>query len=212
MKEYDYYLFDFDGTLCDTTEGIFNSIIYSLEWYGIKEDNIEKLRFFVGPPLFESYKTVYGVNDEDAIKLIEKYRERYKVKAAEESCLYEGIRELLIRLKEKGKKVAIASSKPEIFVKEICKYHNISEYFDFISAEQLNKNHSSKEDLINACLDFFGNPPKSTVLMTGDRFYDIDGAKAVGVDSAGAIYGFGTEDELRKAGATHILKSPEDIL
>lgn len=212
MKEYDYYLFDFDGTLCDTTEGIFNSVIYSLHCFGIEEDDREKLRFFVGPPLFESYKTLYGVSDDEAKYLIEKYRERYRVKAAEESALYDGITEMLQKLKAKGKKIAIASSKPEIFVKEISNYHNISQYYDFISAEQLNKNHSSKEELINTCLDFFGNPSKESVLMVGDRFYDIDGAKAVGVDSAGAIYGFGTEEELRNAGATYILSSPDDII
>lgn len=212
MKEYDYYLFDFDGTLCDTTEGIFNSVIYSLHCFGIEEDDREKLRFFVGPPLFESYKTLYGVSDDEAKYLIEKYRERYRVKAAEESSLYNGITEMLQKLKAKGKKIAIASSKPEIFVKEISNYHNISQYYDFISAEQLNKNHSSKEELINTCLDFFGNPTKESVLMVGDRFYDIDGAKAVGVDSAGAIYGFGTEEELRNAGATYILSSPDDVI
>jgi phosphoglycolate phosphatase len=212
MKEYNYYLFDFDGTLCDTTEGIFNSVIYSLHCFGIEEDDREKLCFFVGPPLFESYKTLYGVSDDEAKYLIEKYRERYRVKAAEESALYDGITEMLQKLKAKGKKIAIASSKPEIFVKEISDYHNISQYYDFISAEQLNKNHSSKEELINTCLDFFGNPTKESVLMVGDRFYDIDGAKAVGVDSAGAIYGFGTEEELRNAGATYILSSPDDII
>ena len=212
MKEYKYYLFDFDGTLCDTTEGIFNSVIYSLKCFGIEETDMEKLRFFVGPPLFESYKTLYGVSDDDAKYLIEKYRERYRIKAAEESALYEGIREMLASLKARGKKIAIASSKPEIFVKEISDYHNITQYYDFISAEKLSNNHSSKEQLISTCLDFFGNPPKEDVLMIGDRFYDIDGAKAVGVDSAGAIYGFGTEDELRNAGATYILKSPDEII
>ena len=105
MKEYNYYLFDFDGTLCDTTEGIFNSIIYSLDCYGIKETDIEKLRYFVGPPLFESYKKIYNVSDEDAQWLIDKYRERYREKAAEESKVYGGIPQLLKRLKENGKKI-----------------------------------------------------------------------------------------------------------
>ncbi len=212
MKEYNYYLFDFDGTLCDTTEGIFNSIIYSLQCFGIEETDIEKLRYFVGPPLFESYKTVYGVSDDDAIWLIAKYRERYKEKAAEESAIYTGIPEMLRALKENDKKIAVASSKPKTFVDEISKHHDIYKYYDFVSAEDFKNNHSSKKVLINACLDFFGNPPKDEVLMVGDRFYDIDGAKATGVDSAGAIYGFGTEEELTKAGATYILNAPEDLL
>ncbi len=212
MKEYNYYLFDFDGTLCDTTEGIFNSIIYSLECYGIEENDREKLGFFVGPPLFESYKTIYGVSDEDANWLIAKYRERYKLKAAEESVLYDGIIDLLKELKNRGKKIAIASSKPRFFVEEISKHHGIDVYYDFISAEDFKNNHSSKKDLINTCLEFFGNPEKSEVIMVGDRFYDIDGAKGAGVDSAGAVYGFGTEEELTNAGATYILNTPEDLL
>ena len=212
MKDYDFYLFDFDGTLCNTTEGIFNSILYSLEWYGIKETDFKKLEYFVGPPLFESYKTVYGVSDEDANLLIAKYRERYKTKAAEESAVYDGIKEMLRTLKQRGKKIAIASSKPKTFVDEISEYHDIYKYYDFVSAEDFKNNHSSKKDLINACLDYFGNPDKEKVLMIGDRFYDIDGAKAVGIDSAGAVYGFGTEEELKNAGATYILNNPSDLI
>lgn len=212
MKEYNYYLFDFDGTLCDTTEGIFKSILYSLECYGIIETDMEKLNFFVGPPLFVGYKETYGVSDEDAHWLIAKYRERYREKAAEESSIYDGIKELLAALKSKGKKIAIASSKPRIFVEEISAYHGIDKYIDFISAEELKSTHSSKEELINACLSFFNNPDKSEVIMIGDRFYDIDGAKAAGVDSAGAVYGFGTAEELTKAGATYILNTPQELL
>lgn len=212
MKEYNYYLFDFDGTLCDTTEGIFKSILYSLECYGITETDMEKLNFFVGPPLFVGYKETYGVSDEDTHWLIAKYRERYRVKAAEESSIYDGIKELLVALKSKGKKIAIASSKPRIFVEEISAYHGIDKYIDFISAEELKSTHSSKEELINACLSFFNNPDKSEVIMVGDRFYDIDGAKAAGIDSAGAVYGFGTAEELTKAGATYILNAPQELL
>ncbi len=212
MKEYDYYLFDFDGTLCDTTEGIFNSIIYALECYGIKETDRKKLEYFVGPPLFHSFKTVYGVNDDDANWLIEKYRERYREKASEESLIYDGVKELLKTLHKKGKKIAVASSKPKKFVDEISQYHDIFKYYDFVSAEDFKNNHSSKKELIEACLDFFGNPDKSRVLMIGDRFYDIDGAKEAGVDSAGAVYGFGTEEELKNAGATHILFTLDDLI
>ena len=212
MKEYKYYLFDFDGTLCDTTEGIFKSVIYSLECFGIAENDLEKLRFFIGPPLFESYKTLYNVSDEDANWLIAKYRERYKTKAAEESSVYPGVIKLLESLKKSGKKIAIASSKPEFFVNEISKHHDIDKYYDFVAAETFKNNHSSKKELIERCLEFFGSPSKEEVLMVGDRFYDIDGAAAVGLDSAGAVYGFGTEEELTKAGATHILSKPFDLL
>ncbi len=211
MKDYDFYLFDFDGTLCDTTEGIFNSIIYALDCYGIKETDRKKLEYFVGPPLFHSFKTIYGVNDEDANWLIAKYRERYREKASEESLIYGGVKAMLKALHEKGKKIAVASSKPKTFVDEISKHHDIYKYYDFVSAEDFKNNHSSKKELIEACFEYFENPDKSKVLMIGDRFYDIDGAKEAGVDSAGAVYGFGTEEELKKAGATYIIYSPEEL-
>ena len=111
MKEYEYYIFDFDGTLVDSSEGIYNSIIYALKEFGIEENDREKLRYFIGPPLFHSFKHIYGVNDEESNWLVAKYRERYKVKGCAESIVYSGVPEMLKALKEKGKKIAIASSK-----------------------------------------------------------------------------------------------------
>lgn len=212
MKEYKYYIFDFDGTLVDSSEGIFNCIVYALKEFGIEESNRDILRVFMGPPLFESFKKVYNVSDDDSNWLVEKYRERYRVKACEESVLYDGVKEMLKALKDKGKIVAIASSKPQKFVDEIAEYLGIASFFDFVSAETFNSIHSSKKDLINAVLEHFGNPDKSECIMIGDRFYDIDGANAVGIDSAGAVFGMGEAEELTQAGATYLLNSPDDLL
>lgn len=212
MKEYDYYIFDFDGTLVDSSEGIYNSIIYALKEFGIEENDREKLRYFIGPPLFHSFKHIYGVNDEDSNWLVAKYRERYKVKGCAESLVYEGVPEMLEQLKQRGKKIAIASSKPKQFVDEISEHLGIFSYYDYVSAESFDKTHSSKEALINAVLEHFENPPKEKCLMIGDRFYDIDGAKATGLDSAGALYGLGEIEELTNAGATYLLYNTTDIL
>ncbi len=211
MKDYKIYIFDFDGTLVDSTEGIYNSIIYALKEYGIIENDKEKLKYFIGPPLFHSFKKIYNVSDEDADWLIKKYRERYKEKSCEESIVYPDIPETLKKLKENGKKIAIASSKPQHFVDEISKHLGIYEYYDFVSAETFTNKESSKEDLINAVLKHFNNPDKADCLMIGDRFYDIDGAKATGLDSAGALFGLGEEEELKNAGATYLLNSPFDL-
>ena len=119
---------------------------------------------------------------------------------------------MLEQLKQRGKKIAIASSKPKQFVDEISKHLGIFEYYDFVSAETFDKTHSSKEDLINTVLEHFENPPKEKCLMIGDRFYDIDGAKATGLDSAGALYGLGEIQELTTAGATYLLNTPFDLL
>lgn len=212
MKEYKYYIFDFDGTLVDSSEGIYNSIIFALKEFGIEENDREKLRYFIGPPLFEAFKHIYKVNDDDANWLVAKYRERYKVKGCAESVVYDSVPEMLKALKEKGKKIAIASSKPKQFVDEISKHLGIFDYYDYVSAESFDKTHSSKEDLINNVLEHFGNPPKEDCLMIGDRFYDIDGAKATELDSAGALFGLGEVKELTEAGATYLLNNPADLL
>lgn len=211
MKDYTYYLFDFDGTLCDSTEGIINSVIYALKCYGIEETDREKLKYFIGPPLFQSFKDLYNVSDEDSLWLVEKYRERYRADGYKESEIYDGVKDMLKNLKARGKKIAVASSKPKFFVEQISENIGISEYYDFISAEKFSNTTSSKKDLINACLEFFGNPPKSEVLMVGDRHFDINGAKDAGCDSAGAVFGLGEVEELTEAGATWLLYKPEDI-
>ena len=120
--------------------------------------------------------------------------------------------EMLKALKEKGKKIAIASSKPKQFVDEISQHLGIFDYYDYVSAESFDKTHSSKEELINNVLEHFGNPDKSKCLMIGDRFYDIDGAKATGLESAGAIFGLGEVKELTEAGATYLLNDPMELV
>lgn len=211
MKEYKLYIFDFDGTIADTVPGIINSAKYALDFYGIEEKDEKRLDYFIGPPLFDSFKTLYNVSDEMADKLIVKYRERYKIKASEESSVYDGVEEMLKELKKKGKKIAVASSKPLLFVEDISKHHGIYDYFDYISAETFANTHSRKAELITDVLEHFGITDKSEAIMTGDRFYDIEGAVATGIDSAGALYGFGTEKELKEAGATYLLDTPAQL-
>ncbi len=212
MKEYEYYIFDFDGTICDTTEGIYNSVLHSLKVFGITEEHPERLSFFIGPPLFVSYKKLYNVSDEDAHKLIAIYRARYKDKAPEESVPYDGVTQMLAELKRRGKKLAVATSKPLPFIESIMARHDLRKYFDFIAAATFENTDPSKKQLVESCMEFFGDRDKSKYLMTGDRLFDIEGAIQAGIDSAGAVYGFGTEEELTEAGATHLLFDVNDIL
>lgn len=212
MKDYDIYIFDFDGTLSDTIPGVKNSVKYALLCYGIEETDDKKLDYFVGPPLYESFTKLYGADHETANGMIEKYRERYKLKACEESTLYDGVKDMLEALKCKGKKLAIASSKPLPFVESISKALGIYGLFDFISAETFNHIHSDKCALITDALTALSCTDKAKAIMIGDRFYDIEGANKAGIDSAGALYGFGEKDELTKAGATYLLESPFDLV
>ncbi len=212
LKEYDYYIFDFDGTVSDTIPGVKNCVKYALSFFGINETDDKKLDYFIGPPLYESFTKIYGADHDTANKMIEKYRERYSVTAADESELYDGVKEMLCELKARGKHLAIASSKPEKFVKAIAEKLGILELFEVIEAETFEHISSSKKDLINGALTKMNVTDKSKAIMTGDRFYDIDGAKGAGIDSAGAVYGFGTQEELKNAGADYLLFKPSDLI
>ncbi|MGI6745793.1 MAG: 5'-nucleotidase [Firmicutes bacterium ADurb.Bin300] len=212
MKEYDYYLFDFDGTIMDTERSIKSCVIYALNFFGINEDNPDNLDGFIGPPLFQSFKRYYGVSDELANSLILKYRERYAQEGCLDCSVYDGIPEVLRELKNRGKKIAIASSKPIRFVEKISKHFGLYEYFDAVCAESFDEINSGKKLLIEKALDMLGCKDKSKAVMVGDRYLDIEGALKVGIDSAGAVFGFGTKEELENAGATWLIFNSQELL
>ena len=212
MKDYDYYLFDFDGTIMDTEKSIKSSLLFALDFYGIHGVTADRLDSFIGPPLFVSFKTNFGVTEERAAELVAKYRERYHAGGCFECTLYDGVLTVFEELKKRGKKIAVASSKPAGLVKTISDYHDITKYYDAVSAESLDKTGSDKKELIETALDMLGCTDKSRAVMVGDRYLDIEGAKGAGIDSAGAVFGFGTEQELKNAGATYLLYKATDLL
>lgn len=212
MKQYEYYIFDFDGTVMNTERGIKNSIVYALESIGVHETDMKKLDYFIGPPLYDGFRTVYGVSDGQAKELIVKYRERYSAGGCLESDLYDGVSETLTELKNRGKSVAVASSKPTAFIEKIAKHAGVYDCFDVICGESFSNTSSSKKDLIGQALSETGCTDKSLALMTGDRHYDILGARDAGVASAGAVYGFGTAEELTQAGADFLINDIRELL
>ncbi len=212
MKDYDYYLFDFDGTIMDTERSIKSCVVYALDFYGIGGAADATLDNFIGPPLFDSFKKYFGASDERAKELVQKYRERYHAGGCYDCTLYDGVLEVFLELKKRGKKIAVASSKPEGLVKMISDYHDISRYYDAVSAESLENTSSDKRELIENALAMLGCTDKARALMIGDRYLDIEGALKAGVDSAGAVFGFGTEEELKTAGATYLLHKASDLL
>ncbi len=212
MKEYDYYLFDFDGTIMDTQKSIKSCVMYALSFYGITENDPNVLDGFIGPPLFQSFKDYYNVPDELANLLVLKYRERYGAQGCLDCEVYDGVREVLSELKKRGKKIAVASSKPVKFIEKISESFDIYKYFDAVSAESFDKSFSGKKALIENALYMLGCADKSKALMIGDRYLDIEGASAAGIDGAGAVFGFGTSEELEKAGAAYLLFDARELL
>lgn len=211
MKVYNTVLFDLDGTISDSGEGITNSVKYSLKKFGIEENDFEKLKRFVGPPLYASYEKYYGFSHEEAIKAVEYYREYYNAGGIFELRIYDGVIDLLKYLKMSGKKIILATSKPEIYAEKIAKKFGFYELFDNISGALLDGSRIEKDDIIRYALERVGESDISKCIMIGDRSYDVLGAKAFNMDSIGVTWGYGDRAELHAAGATYIVDKAEEI-
>ena len=210
---FSYVIFDFDGTVVDTGEGIIKSLQYSFEQMGREIPDMSDLRRFIGPPIHYSYTHYYGVSEQQVGEYIKKYRERYTEKGIYECELYTGIVELIDSLKAKGVKVGIASSKPLRLIYSVADYLGITDKFDAVVGVRIDdSNHSSKTGLILEAMELMGAEDKAEVLMVGDRLYDIEGARGAGVKSCGVLWGYGSEEEFREYKADFIVNSADEIL
>ncbi len=212
-KKYSYIFFDLDGTLTDPREGITKSVQYALKHMGILETDLKKLEPFIGPPLMESFAAYYGFGVEDCRKCVEYYREYFSEKGWQENLLFEGVKELLLRLRKHGKVVAIASSKPEYFVRKILQHFEVDELFDEICGATMGEERTKKEEVIEELLKRLGLTEKDRerILMVGDRRHDAEGARVFGIDCLGVAMGFAEEGELEKAGVIATAKTMEEV-
>lgn len=207
---YKSVIFDFDGTICDTGEGVKKSAKYALDAFNIPSDDWQTLDCFIGPPLLVTFQEQFNQSAADADLLVQKFRERYTNTGIYECELYNGIKQLLINLKDDGMKIGIASSKPQVFVETLLNKFAIAKYFDSVCATSFAADCESKQNIIARCLKELETEPKDA-LIVGDRFYDIDGAKADMVDGAGALWGYGSKFEFIECGAKYIVDKVEDI-
>lgn len=213
MANFNYVIFDFDGTVADTGEGILKSLQYSFTAMGDEAPDLSDLTKFIGPPVYYSYTTFYGIAEDKVDLYIRKYRERYSEKGIYESGVYDGIAELINGLKNKNIKIGIASSKPERLIYAVADYLGITSLFDVIvGVKSDNSKHSTKAGLIAQAMNDMGADDKNKVLMVGDRCFDIDGAHEAGIKCCGALWGFGSEEEFRAHKAEYIVKHPSEIL
>lgn len=203
-------LFDLDGTLTDPAEGITNSVAYALERYGIKVEDKRSLYSFIGPPLNDSFMRYYGFTPEKAMEAIRVYREYFRDKGIFENEVYEDVPELLEKIKKSGKKVVLATSKPEEFALRILEHFDLIGYFDVVAGASMDEKRNKKGDVIRYAMEKGGFSAKGAV-MIGDREHDIFGAKENGIPSIGVLYGYGDREELESAGADYIAEAVEDI-
>ena len=209
MKQ-NYIFFDLDGTLTESGPGIINSVRYALKRWGIEEADDAALYRFIGPPLVYSFSTFYGFSKEDAVKAMAVYREYYAVHGIFENSVYKGIPQLLAALKDAGKHLCVATGKPEKFMFPILKHYDLFKYFDFCGGSDEAETHADKTTVIRYVMDGCG-AKANDVVMVGDRRHDVDGAKATGVSCVGILYGYGSREELKTAGADYIAPTVDDL-
>ncbi len=208
---YNTVLFDLDGTLTDPGMGITNSVAHALKKYGIEVEDKRELYKFIGPPLHESFMKYYGFSEKEAETAIVYYREYFRDTGIFENEVYNGIENLLKEIKASGRKIILATSKPEEFAKRILVHFGLDKYFDFAAGATMDTSRSKKGDVIAYALKECGCSSKNAV-MVGDRMHDILGAKENGLASIGVLFGYGSREELENAGADYIAETVDDII
>ena len=209
---YNTILFDADGTLSDSKPGIRKGIEYSLSQFNMKLSE-EGINRFLGPPIRDSFRDFCNFDEDKCELAVKYYREYYSTTGLLENTLYPGMRELLTELKKQGKRLMVATSKPQPFTDRIMEYFKIDGLFDIIVGASMDGSMDRKADIIRYALESCGvadDPSKA--LMVGDRKYDMIGANEVGTAAVGVLYGYGSREELELSGATYIAESVQDIL
>ena len=202
-------LFDLDGTLTDSGEGIINCAIFAMEKLGVPVPPREKMGVFVGPPLWDTFRD-FGVPSNRLDEAVDIFRSRYVPIGKFENTPYPGIREVLEALRNQGRKLYVATSKPEVTAREILDHFDLSRYFTEICGATIDKSRSAKEEVIAYLLSLDGCQENS--VMVGDTAFDVIGAAAHGIPTIGAAWGYGKTEDMVSAGAAAIAQSPEDLL
>ena len=209
---FQYCFLDLDGTLTDSGIGITNSVMYALEKYGITVTDRRTLYSFIGPPLPDSFRKYCGFSESQTAQAVYYYREYFRKRGMFENSVYQGIPELLTELKKKRIRIVLATSKPYEFSVRILKHFDLYQFFDQVGAATMDGRISTKTDVIAHLLEDMEITDKDAVLMVGDRDQDIEGAGANGLKSAGVLWGYGSLDELKSAGADYLVSDTKDLL
>ena len=212
MSKPTYCFFDLDGTITDSAPGITGSVRYAMNKMGKEIPDGLDLRCFIGPPLLYGFSTFCGMSEADSIRAVELYRENYRAGGMLDCRVYDGIRNTLEALSERGVTLVLATCKPHEFATRILAHFDLLRYFSFVSGPEMDGTRNTKAEVIAYALEHFGITDKSSVLMIGDRADDVIGAAANAIDCAGVLWGFGSQDELKRAGAVAVLNIPSDIL
>ena len=204
-------LFDLDGTLTDSFEGIANSALYALHKMGVTEYNKSNLNFFIGPPLYDSFGAIFDGDKQKVDRAISLYREYFVERGWKENSVYDGVPQMLQQLKDMDKTLLVATSKPELFARRIVEHFDLNKYFTFVAGASMDDSRTKKAKVIEYAIASVGIDKNETI-MIGDRNHDILGAKQCGLKSMGVLYGYGDRQEHTAAGADYIAETPQDVV
>lgn len=210
---YQTILFDLDGTLTASGEGITKCVQYALGKFGIDEPDLKKLEIFIGPPLKEMMMQYAGLDEQQAEQAVRYYRERYSEKGIFENHPYPGIENMLKTLQDRGYRLAVASSKPTHYVLQILEHFHLSPFFEVVVGSEMNGKRVRKGEVIEEALTQLGmQDDRSHAVMVGDREHDILGARQTGLACVAVSYGYGSKEELEKAEPAAIVNSVEELM
>lgn len=212
--KYNNIIFDLDGTITEPSMGIINAIIYALDKFNIKVEDRCSLYKFIGPPLIDSFKEFYGFDAHRAKAAVSFYREYYSTGGITENEIMPGMKEALQKLKEMGCNLYVATSKPQIYAIQILEHLGLLDLFDMVVGSLLDGTRDKKSMVLEYLLNCMTIDCEEygSCIMVGDRKFDIEGATACGIDNLGVTFGYGSEEELKNAGAMYIAHTPDEMI
>ncbi len=205
MSRYKTLIFDLDGTLIDTKPGILKSLEHTFDTLAITDRPDPSL--FLGPPLPDSFRRFCGMDKQETDEAVRIFRRRYSESELFNAEVFEGIPELLGRLKNCGHRLAVATCKVERYAEAVLKHFGLDGYFDVIGGSV--ENRTQKRDVIAHVISQLGETVSSRVLMIGDRDNDVSGAMSAGIKCMGVLWGYGSGRELALTGAEFIARTPD---
>ena len=211
MYKYKHVIFDLDGTLSDSRQGIYNAYYYTFEKLGLSDPGNEALKTLIGPPLQKGFSDLFKLQGAENEKAVQVFREYYSSKGLFENTLYDGIKELLEQLNCEGVLLYVATAKYQVFANQVLEHFGIKGYFQEISGADYQGNHAAKVDLVAGILRRNGILDPDSVVVIGDTRYDIEAAAELEIDSIGVTYGFTTEAEITACNPDYIASSVSDL-
>lgn len=216
MRHFDIVLFDLDGTLSNSKEGITKSVQYALAKFGIHETDLDKLEHFIGPPLVDEFVRAYNFSKEQAQIATATYRERYEPIGLYETSIYPDTEEMLQAVKHSGSLIGLATSKPQSMAEEVLRYLKIDQYFDYIMGAQKVGPRQSKTAVLTELLTIIEEKENTkldldNIVLVGDTTFDVVGANNVGISSIGVEYGFGDKEDMLAQGALCVVSSAKEL-